>query len=191
MALAPRPIAMDDIMPGLSSVPNWHPLLIHFPIALLYTALFAWLTGLVTARERAFRFGRWSLWLGIAFAVPTLLTGLSAAHELIPDDPTPLTADVERAAWVEAIRNHQTWMLATAGLAIVTGVLSIVFRRQQRRSFRLAETAMLFVTVVVLTLGADRGGYLVYGLGVATPDGPTTAQDETTGTQPAPPPEGR
>lgn len=143
-------------MPGLAHLPNAHPLFVHFPIALWLAALLFWVLGLFTGKERLFETGRWTFWVGLVFAIVSVLTGLSAAESQPVEDVHGL------------VHFHMVMMLTTAGLAMVTLVLSIVFRNIRRTSVRLVETAMLAATVVVMTIGADRGGHLVFHHGVGT-----------------------
>lgn len=147
---------MDDVMPGLAHLPNAHPLFVHFPIALWWTSLLFWVLGLFTGKERLFEAGRWTFSIGLVFALVAVLTGLSAAQSQPVEDVHG------------HVQFHKVMMLTTAGLAILTFILSFAFRGIRRTSMRVVETAVLAATVIVMTLGADRGGLLVFHHGIGT-----------------------
>ena len=67
------------IFQGISEMPNIHPLIVHFPIALLDSFLLMELLSFFTGRE-SFRFAAdWMLYLGTAGALGAVLAGLWAA----------------------------------------------------------------------------------------------------------------
>lgn len=141
--------------------PNIHPIVVHFPIALLVSALVVDLIGLFMRRRSAVRdAATWLYCAGAATAIAAYLTGENGADAmLLPAEVTPLVS--EHADW--AFRT--TWFFAffaSARLAVsyilppkplVLGAAFVV---------GLAGVGMLFET-------AERGALLVYqhGLGVA------------------------
>ena len=78
--------------PLLALVPapwaQWHPLLVHFPIALLVLEAVFVCGLLVRPNERVARLSTWLLGAAVASLVPTILTGIrDAGADLGPDSP--------------------------------------------------------------------------------------------------------
>ncbi len=78
--------------PLLALVPapwaQWHPLLVHFPIALLVLEAVFVCALLVRPNERVAQFSTWLLGAAVASLVPTILTGIrDAGADLGPDSP--------------------------------------------------------------------------------------------------------
>ena len=78
--------------PLLALVPapwaQWHPLLVHFPIALLVLEAVFVCALLVRPNERAAQYSAWLLWAAVASLVPTILTGIrDAGADLGGDSP--------------------------------------------------------------------------------------------------------
>ena len=95
-------------------IPNWHPLFVHFAIALLCAStLFFALAALnifSTQREAWIQVGQWNLWLGIAFGVITVLAGVLAYNSVNHDGPSHV-----------AMTDHRNWALVTIVVFIVLG----------------------------------------------------------------------
>lgn len=141
-------------------LPNWHPILVHFTVALLTisTVLFvisafagaqAWAH---TVRTVAY----WDLWLGAAITVLTVIAGLYAFSTVTHD-----------TAAHAAMIDHRSWALPTAALFILLAVWSIWLHRDRSRTSPLFAVLMV-IGFGLLTMTALEGGELVYrhGLGV-------------------------
>ena len=138
--------------------PNAHPLVVHFPIALLSAALAVDLLGLLMRRRPAL--GQAATWLycgGAATAILAYVSGERGADAmLLPAQVAPLVS--EHADW--AFRT--TWLFTL--LAAVRLAASYLLRPRPAILWTtfaaaLAGAAMLFET-------AERGGLLVYRHGV-------------------------
>ena len=67
---------------------QWHPLLVHFPIALLVLEAVFVCALLVRPNERMAQFSTWLLGAAVVSLVPTILTGIrDAGADLGPDSP--------------------------------------------------------------------------------------------------------
>jgi len=67
---------------------QWHPLLVHFPIALLVLEAVFVCALLVRPNERVAQFSTWLLGAAVVSLVPTILTGIrDAGADLGPDSP--------------------------------------------------------------------------------------------------------
>lgn len=145
----PRPL--EVLLPGLTGAPNVHPMVVHFPIVLLLTSLL--FAGLSWFRRSDFflRTAKWLFWLGLIALFAAVLTGFLAA-----------------GGWGGGhVTTHRNLMLITTVLAFgLFGLLRWVADR--RRLYRIVLTAGLILVTLVMTLGADRGAWLVFveGAGV-------------------------
>src|ERR1700723_3922213 len=99
----------------MSPFPNWHPLVVHFPIALVLSATALLLAARLLRSESvaasAATAGTWNLCLGAAAALVALGSGLSAV----------LGLDVSAAAR-QAISVHLKWAMLTTLLLVLLAV---------------------------------------------------------------------
>ncbi len=144
----------------LQIVPNWHPIFVHFSVALLSSAaILHLLSHFVTNAERADQcalVGRWNLWLGAGFTLFTLGAGWYAYNTVTHDTPSHA-----------AMKDHRDWALATAAVFFSIVVWEILLQRhKQGRSWLF--TGLLLAAAGLLVTTAWHGGELVYryGLGV-------------------------
>mgnify|MGYP000325652797 CR=1 FL=1 len=153
-------------------IPNWHPMFVHFTVALFVAAwLFFMLSTLVATRHGALRTqwhgtGRWTLWLGALVTLGTLLAGWDAYNTVDHDTPSH-----------EAMTEHRNWALVTTGVFALLAAWA-AWRACAGRSEGLVFLVTLTLAIALLTATASRGGELVYryGIGVvALPD--TDAHD--------------
>jgi uncharacterized membrane protein len=144
----------------LEIIPNWHPIFVHFTVALLTVAaalqLAAGFIGGEELREQWRTVARWNLWLGAGFVLLTVASGVVAYNSVAHDTPSHL-----------AMTEHRNWALVTALLFVALAAWSIL----QSRAGKTAHGALLaglLVGAVLLASTAWHGGELVYryGLGV-------------------------
>ena len=140
--------------------PNLHPLVVHFPIALLFAAAAVDAAGLVMQERKPVRdAATWLYIAGAATAVCAYFTGYTAAQA------ADLTAEL--AARVDA---HGDWAFAAtwpfAFLASLRLAMSYAFR--PRLSLRVGAFAVALVGLGALAQTALHGARLVFeeGLGV-------------------------
>ncbi len=151
-------------MPFETALPNLHPAVLHFPIALGVVALGFDVAALLAPRHR---------WLAQAGCTLTLLWAATAgaaylsgeeALESLGELPGPAAA----AAW-----NHADAALlalvAILGAALLRGI--VAWRDRRRETIRRGALRMLAAVVMLAALGllfraADLGGALVYRHGV-------------------------
>ena len=142
---------LETLLPGAAHLQNAHPLVVHFPLALLPGAVCLYLLAGVSGRESLAWTGLWFLALGTLGGAAAVGTGLYAMSGVMVD-PTVH----ERLLDV-----HERWMLATAALAVVLTGWALVDRPLPRRG-RLLFAVGLVVLLAVMAKGADYGGRLVY-----------------------------
>lgn len=141
-------------------IPNWHPVFVHFTVALLSVAallkLGAYFIGDDDLRNQWRLVARWNLWIGSGFVVLTVLSGVIAYNSVTHDTPSHA-----------AMTDHRNWALVTSVLFLaISGWLVMLVRAGKTRGgFFLAS---LLVATALLGVTAWKGGELVYrhGLGV-------------------------
>ncbi len=135
-------------------IPNWHPLLVHFTIALAVTSsVFFILTKLVSRQAETFAIvAKWTLWSAAFVTVLTLLAGFAAFNSVAHDDVAHLV-----------MKTHRLWALVAAAALFVVAIWS--YRVKAVSSLLVAGS--LVVAGLVGTTGY-LGAELVYrhGLGV-------------------------
>lgn len=147
---------MGGILPGLRALQNFHPLFVHFPLALLPLALVFQALAVWRGREEWQRMALWLLYLGTLAALFAAGTGLWAEDTVqVPD------------AALEVIELHESLMLTTTGIAAFLSLLAFWRRRRLTRELQIVLLVGLLVACVVMTLGADQGGLMVYHYGVS------------------------
>ncbi len=166
---------MSELFPGLRAMENMHPMFVHYPLVLLPLALVFQAWGALSRREDLERVARWLLYVGAVAALAAAGTGLLAEESV--EHPE---------AAHEVIELHETLMLTTAGLAAGLAVLAAIFRKKSPRLIQTVLLVGLLATNIVMTIGADRGGQLVYefAVGIKPQPAPAPAQGAPT---PSPP----
>lgn len=140
-------------------IPNWHPIFVHFTVALLSLAvgLFVVAPFMRPSLQEQWRIvARWDLWFGAGFTVITGLTGLYAYNTVAHDAPSHA-----------AMTDHRNWAIAAITLFLILAVWSIV-RVRRRQALGAVFIAAMVVAGGVLAATAWRGGEVVYrhGIGV-------------------------
>ena len=129
-----------------------HPLLVHFPIALVTVGVITAWAGRFLPSWESLKESSWlMLWVAAIMAVPTTITGL-IAHE--PYEETILH---------EVIETHQfSAMAATVVLAVVA-----IWRWRSRRNGKDVGDSWLYLIIITAIFGlyffvGSTGGDLVY-----------------------------
>ncbi|MGY6213811.1 DUF2231 domain-containing protein [Methylolobus aquaticus] len=151
---------MNDLiaewMPGLNAMANVHPVLVHLPIALLFGYVVSALLALVTGKESLRNAAVWMLYFGTLGAAATVVTGLLAAGSVEHDETVH-----------ELMEAHERFGLAVLGLAVLLCLWNVWVGRRPARWGRVLELVGGCGLLVLISLGADLGGMMVYGHGVA------------------------
>jgi uncharacterized membrane protein len=142
--------------------PNIHPLLVHFPIALLCAAAAVDVAGWAFRRNQLLRHIATLLYvLGTGGAVAAYVTGRAAAQTIW----LPGMAQA-------VLKQHWDWALRTVWFFAVFTVVRLLALRPSRREASPALVAA-FALVGLVGIGllletGDRGGRLVFQHGVGT-----------------------
>ena len=146
----------SSIMPGIASMDNIHPLLVHFPIAFL-SAFFALdLVGTLAKKTQWRSVASWFLYFGTVAALFTVTAGLIAASSVAHGENVH-----------DIMERHEQIGLSVLSLAIVLSIWRMksgALIRGGANSFFLILSALL---CLLMMLGADLGGLMVYKYGVA------------------------
>jgi uncharacterized membrane protein len=152
------------LFPGLAGLDNIHPLLIHFPIAFL-SAFFVWDVIASVLKKPHWRdVASYFLYFGAVGAVFTVIAGFVAAYSVAHNEVVH-----------EIMLRHQYFGLGVMTLAILLSVWrfksGVAITGGANHFFLILSGLMC----VLLILGADLGGLMVYNYGTAvhlipTPD---------------------
>ena len=141
-----------------SWAPNLHPLVIHFPIVLVMTAVVVDLVDVLFERSPWLQAATTTLYVaGAVSTVVAYLTGTQAGSTvLVPGMAYPI------------LTAHGQWALATMSCCIVVAVLRLAMLRgggARSRPRRMLLLAIGLVTLVLIQQTAERGARLVYEFG--------------------------
>jgi len=134
------------------STSHLHPMLVHFPIALVAFGFLAELASIYYKKEVCLsRLGFYLLIIGTLSALAAWLTG------------TLFTAEMAGAAG-DIKETHETFALITLGLLIAASVLRIVFQAKKNADPRLKWAAFAFYGMAAISVSITGffGGTLVY-----------------------------
>lgn len=149
-------------------IPNWHPIFVHFTVALLFSSVIFFFLACfgvpVRWRDQWTIVAYWMLWAGAVISVITVAAGWHAFNTVKHDTLSH-----------EAMIEHRNWAIPTF---LYFGTIAVWAWRLARRA---KPAPVLFLAAMVVGAGllgatAWHGGELVYryGLGVMSlpkPDG--------------------
>ena len=132
-----------------------HPLIVHFPIALLLTAVALDASALLLKQPGLHRVALWNLALGTLAAAAAVWSGLRA------EEVAKHSFDI----W-QVMERHEKLGIATLSIAALVSVWRCIRRDALRPWERVLTLALLLALVGTLAYGAHLGGRLVYEFGV-------------------------
>lgn len=151
-----EPGASGNPLSGVEALgTNWHPLIVHFPIAFLIGFFLLEFIGVVLRGPGIRTAASWMLYLGALSATAAAVAGLIAA------DTVPHGSAVH-----DIMEWHERAGLTIAGLSSALAVWRLLSRE---RLSAMAEALHLFlgaIVVAAIVLAADLGGLMVYQHGV-------------------------
>lgn len=129
---------------NIEIIPNWHPILVHFTVALLSVSALLYFAGLVLKKPHFLLIARWNLWIGAAITVGTILAGLDAYNSIAHDGPLH-----------KAMTEHKNWALATGSIFILLALWALFKHRGAK------TVNPIFVFIIILASGLlSITGYL-------------------------------
>ena len=144
------------ILPGITEMANVHPLFVHFPIALLNGFLLMELLGAITDKASLRAAATWMLYLGTLGAVATVITGLMAASSVGHGEGVH-----------ELMLSHKNHGLVVLAIALVLSIWRLAVSERFSTKSRVAHFILAVIMVGIMTVGADKGGLMVYKYGVS------------------------
>ena len=132
-----------------------HPLVVHFPIALLLSALALDILALALKRPPIHRIALWNLCLGTIGAAVAVLTGLRA------EDVAKHSFEI----W-KIMNVHERLGITTLILGIMVAGFRLGKRDRLTPRARALTMAVMLIMAATLGTGAYLGGRMVYEFGV-------------------------
>jgi uncharacterized membrane protein len=142
---------LERLFPGASHLQNFHPIVVHFPVAFLCGAALLYFLAAAIGSEPLKWAAFWSLILGAVGAALSITTGLEAGEGV-------MVAESVRTALLD---HHKHLMITTGVMAAVLTIWALAARPMPSR-FRWAFLVGLLVMCGVLARGADYGSRLVF-----------------------------
>lgn len=142
---------LEKLLPGASQLQNYHPLIVHFPIAFIYGAALMYFLASMLANENLKWTALWMLALGALGAAAAVLSGFYAAPGLM----------VSESVRDELLRHHKQLMVTAS---VITGALTLwaIAARPMPTRGRYVFLAGLIAVLGLITAGADLGGEMVF-----------------------------
>ena len=132
--------------------PHLHPMIIHFPIALFLVALALDILSFMTKRE-TFHHSAITLYCLAALITPLVVrTGIWEATKLGLSHPL--------------LDEHRTLALWTMWISLMSLPLLWFIKKEAAKYFRIVFLVFLMATSILVSLGADKGGRMVFEYGV-------------------------
>lgn len=152
-------------------IPNVHPILVHFTIALITTSLgtliLSWLCrGWEKGRCELLIVSRWCLWLGALVSVLTVIAGFQAFYTVGHD-----------AISHQVMTVHRNWGIGSFILIWLVTLWSFVLYLRDKTPCCLFALVLLVATVFVMITGW-YGGELVYRYGTGVKSLPQRGMTE-------------
>ncbi len=145
---------ISAVLPGVAEMPNIHPMLVHFPIALLNGFLLMEVLGFIFRKDDFRVAARWMLYLGTLGALVAVLAGLRAEATLSHTD-----------AIHELLLRHKSFGITVLVLSVILSLWRIVREKRFKGGERVAHIILGAVMLAVMVHGADMGGLMVYKYG--------------------------
>ena len=132
---------------------HFHPMIVHFPIALIIVGFFAEVVSLFFKKEKCLsRTGFYLLVLGAIAAIAAWTTG-----QLFTDEPT-------QGAIVGIFEKHETGALITMILMIIGAAFRIwlVIKKKEETPLKWVAFAIYFLAFAAVSFTGFMGGTMVY-----------------------------
>ena len=150
-------------------IPNYHPIFVHFPLALTAVSTLCFVLGMFLKRfdvsNELFITSKWCLWLGGLLAIFTALTGWFAYNSVQHNS--------ELAH--QAMTLHRNIALPTAGLMILGAAVSYLCREKWGKIGNPFVAIGLTVLLVLVSIVGFLGVEVVYRHGVGVMPQPVTS----------------
>jgi uncharacterized membrane protein len=141
--------------------PNPHPLVVHFPIALLMASALFDAAAYWGKRDVFEKVAKWNLALGVLAGVAAVVSGL-LAEESVPQFPVIQ----------ETVERHETLAFVTLGVFAILFLWRFLKDGKFFAPWRAFYLTLAVIGILLLGATAYYGGELVYKFGVGMPSQP-------------------
>lgn len=132
-----------------------HPMLVHFPIALLFVSVLFDVAGTAFSRDSIREGACWLLGFGLAGGIAAAMAGMQAEEA------------VEKAGVAEAlIETHETFAYITLGVMAVLFLSRLLLRIRFSTRALATYLAVAVLGLIAVSATGHTGGTLVYQHGV-------------------------
>ena len=141
-------------------LPNWHPIFVHFTVAMLSIAaglhVLSHFVSHEKLRAQMVLVARWNLWIGVGLTSLTVAAGWYAYYTISHDTPSHF-----------AMTTHRNWAMVTFAVFLSIAAWEYYLQRHGKSKGWLF-TGLMVIGASLLLSTAWHGGELVYryGLGV-------------------------
>jgi uncharacterized membrane protein len=150
--------------------PNWHVILVHYPLALLTLGVVIEVLALLWRKSSARTAAKWMILLGTLSMVPTATMGLYAFKDVAsgassqPDAPwDQLTSNSQWTTdqWT-FMKRHILWQSGATAMCLVVVLMYLSSSDAWRRGLHLPLLSLLVIAVALASGGAYWSGEAVY-----------------------------
>lgn len=141
--------------------PNLHPLIVHFPIALLMASVLFDLAASWSRMEVFEKVAKWNLAVGVLAGIAAVVSGL-LAEESVPQFPVIY----------ETVERHEALAFVTLGVFAILFLWRFLKDGKFFTQWRAFYLVLAVVGILILGATAYYGGELVYKFGVGMPSQP-------------------
>lgn len=154
---------LDALLPGVAGMVNIHPLAVHFPIALLTMFFLVELAASVFRQPKWYRVAGSLLYLGTVCAAVAVYLGLQAAETVAHDEVVH-----------EIMERHEMFGFTILSVAVFLCLWRAVFNVHKHVFVQIIYLLCAALLTILIVLGADLGGVMVYQHAVAVKTPPAT-----------------
>jgi uncharacterized membrane protein len=155
IGLSPAEI-FSELLPGIASITNIHPLIVHFPIAFLLAFFIIDLFGSVLNKAHWRQFSTGLLYLGTLSAGAAVAAGMAAE------------GSVEHGGNVHLImQKHELIGISVLCLAVFLSLWRLLSNTITTGFLNILYLSCATLLVILMLVGADLGSLMVYKYGVA------------------------
>jgi uncharacterized membrane protein/mono/diheme cytochrome c family protein len=144
---------------GWTTLQSWlgkfHPVVVHFPIALLLLAAFGEIANMIRAGIWQPRAARFCLWIAAASAVVAMMLGFFAEES---------GAFNETVGGIKIVEIHEWLGIVTTILAVAAAVLCEWYVRRETPRHKWLFRIALFLAAVLVGVTGHFGGLLTFGV---------------------------